>query len=450
MRTGALALLRCPRSGQVLHVELRECDGDDVELAVLTSEAGSWPVLGGIAVLTEAGEAVVPMARSETVHLAMAEVAFGDRPRTRTQALVRRAGAVGGQSLLAGAATRWRGRARAEDAELFRSDDPLRVLERSLLRARSPMPEAHAYFSYRFSLPRHLVALQLMQVFAAADAPVLDLGCGAGHMTFSLSCLRPGSPVVGIDMSFAHLWVARRVTAQGADYVCGDVRALPFAGGTFADVLSVDVLSFVREKWSAVREAKRVLRPGGSLAITSVKDADRAHVYAGLPLSAAGWADLLRSQFGSVRVLDDDVLLERYLAGRGLPERDEAPGSPTISLLCGGREAVPVDPDLPLHAVGPLGINPLYRVEAVTSEALVLRRALPAGSFADDNPRLLDYLPEMVILPRWLALAAARGERPVELLPLVRDLVLLALPPRYVEDSWPEVHGSSVGHAVAW
>lgn len=426
-------------------MEVRDSDRDDVEHGLLRSEAGTWPVLGGIAVLTDSGEAVVPLVERGRYHEAAAEVAFRDHPRTPADTLASRLD--GAPALVSRALDRWRARERVDDAALFGAPDPRRVLERVLLRARSPMPDADAYFRYRFSLPRHLVALQLLPSVLIGAGPVLDLGCGAGHMTFSLMCLRPEASVVGVDVSYAQLWVARRLVAPRADYVCADARQLPFADGSFASAASIDVLSFVRDKWAVVRELLRVVEDGGPLAVSSMKDDAHDHVYAGLPLSTTGW----RRLFGSaphLRLLDDELLLDRYLAGKGLPEVDEPTTGATVSLLVaspGGGGP----PDPLAHARGPLAVNPLYRPVPGPGGDVLLQRTLPGGSYVPDNARLLDYLPPAVTLPRSLAVAGSRGERPDELLALARQLVVLALPPGYVADPWPGARASD-GRAVAW
>lgn len=454
MRLSTLDLLRCPRSGQSLRLEAMERDGEGVDVGLLSSEAGQWPVVEGIAVLTQQGEAVVGLVRAGRVQEALAALAFDDAPRTRSAAVARHLDGAGVPRPVAAAAARLRARGRRQDLPLVAGGDPSAVLARALLLGRPAMPDAHAYFRYRFSLPRHLVALQVLRALPAGSGPLLDLGCGAGHMTFAATRLHPAVPVVGVDISFAQLWAARRLVAPSADLVCADVLGLPFRTGAFSGVVSVDVLSFVRDKWSAAREAMRVVAPGGRVAVTSVKDAAQSHVYAGMPLSAAGWAGLFEG--APVRVLDDDVLLDCYLAGHGVPVDDGGTGpltrtaSATVSLLVGAP--LPAAPAVaePPHAIGPLAVNPLYRAEPGPADGVLLRRVLPPGSYASDNARLLEYLPETAVLPHRVAAAGARGERPAALEPLVRSLVVLALPPGYADDPWPGADRGAEGRAVAW
>lgn len=102
------------------------------------------------------------------------------------------------------------------------------------------------------------------------DGPVLDLGCGTGWWLERLAAggVAP-ERLYGIDAS-AERVAAARARAPGATVVCGDARALRWEDDTFAVVYVLLVLSSL-EDGPAVRavlaEARRVLRPGGAIAI---------------------------------------------------------------------------------------------------------------------------------------------------------------------------------------
>lgn len=110
-----------------------------------------------------------------------------------------------------------------------------------------------------------------------AGSRVLDLGCGQGRHTFAL--LREGMPVVALDADGAAVQeVAGMVAAMrqagevpagaAALAVRGDVRRLPFPDAAFDVVVAAEVLEHVPEDRAALAELSRVLRPGGSVAVT--------------------------------------------------------------------------------------------------------------------------------------------------------------------------------------
>lgn len=104
-------------------------------------------------------------------------------------------------------------------------------------------------------------------------ARVLDVGCGAGrHVAALLACDNVGS-VVGLDLSRDLLDVARQRLAHEAragcvEFVQGDMRDLPFADDSFEAVVSFftafGYFDEDAENARVVREAARVLKPGGA------------------------------------------------------------------------------------------------------------------------------------------------------------------------------------------
>jgi len=106
--------------------------------------------------------------------------------------------------------------------------------------------------------------------WASSLAPgrrVLEIACGAGT---GLSMLRStAKSVVGGDLSIQLL---RRATSTGkrqAWLSCFDAAELPFADHAFDLVLLFEALYYMRNPQAVIREAHRVLAPGGNFAIVS-------------------------------------------------------------------------------------------------------------------------------------------------------------------------------------
>jgi ubiquinone/menaquinone biosynthesis C-methylase UbiE len=103
---------------------------------------------------------------------------------------------------------------------------------------------------------------------------LLDVGCGPGSITRGLAeRLAPGQ-VVGLDLSAQTLAAAREdAAARGLanlQYEQGSVYELPFPDGSFDVVFAHQVLQHLREPGAALRQMRRVLRPGGLVAVREV------------------------------------------------------------------------------------------------------------------------------------------------------------------------------------
>jgi SAM-dependent methyltransferase len=119
-------------------------------------------------------------------------------------------------------------------------------------------------------------SLRLLDAFVAAaahlDVPpgarVLDLGGGPGWVSELL--LRLGLTPVTLDLSPSLLELGRDRFARAglpARFVRSDMTALPFADGSFEAAIVVDALHHVPDVGAALREARRVLCPGGRLVL---------------------------------------------------------------------------------------------------------------------------------------------------------------------------------------
>lgn len=102
-------------------------------------------------------------------------------------------------------------------------------------------------------------------------ARVADLGCGGGYLALDVAGL--GAEVTGVDLSAASLAAAHdEARRRGLDvrFVRADVADCQLESGAFGFVLLHDVLEHVDEPALVVREAARLLRPGGSLFASTI------------------------------------------------------------------------------------------------------------------------------------------------------------------------------------
>lgn len=97
---------------------------------------------------------------------------------------------------------------------------------------------------------------------------VLDVGCGTGEMSMVLGEM--GHRVTGIDLSTGMLEIARRKASRKGypiSFLHGDAEALTFADHSFDLVINRHLLWTLPDPGKALGEWRRILRPGGTLAV---------------------------------------------------------------------------------------------------------------------------------------------------------------------------------------
>jgi SAM-dependent methyltransferase len=115
-------------------------------------------------------------------------------------------------------------------------------------------------------------ANRLAKVFLdAVDLPetgdLLDVGCGTGALTLAMAERWPGRGVIGLDLAapFIAYALSRRV-GDWPVFEVGDACALKYQDGRFAGVMAHLVFLFIPKPEIALREMRRVTRPGGTVA----------------------------------------------------------------------------------------------------------------------------------------------------------------------------------------
>jgi SAM-dependent methyltransferase len=96
-----------------------------------------------------------------------------------------------------------------------------------------------------------------------AGASILDAGCGSGRNMVDLA--RHGT-VTGVELSEASVEVARE--RHAGEVLEGSVMDMPFDDGAFDLTVSLDVIEHLEDDVGALRELRRVTKPGGALLVT--------------------------------------------------------------------------------------------------------------------------------------------------------------------------------------
>ncbi len=174
---------------------------------------------------------------------------------------------------------------------------------------------------YRWWAPRRRLEDTVALACAEGAQAVLEVGCGDGILLAAVAAGlaasgRSPSRVVGVDVALGRL----RRAQQRAPCVlsCATAEALPLSPSTFDLVICAEVLEHLADPDAALRELRRVIRPGGRLILS---------------VPVVGWSRWLEARLtGRVRFLDEQEHVREYCV-RPLPRCE------TVAAFLGRVEA---------------------------------------------------------------------------------------------------------------
>lgn len=121
--------------------------------------------------------------------------------------------------------------------------------------------------------------LTLRRLDVRPEDRVLEVGFGGGHLLERILSATPCEFAAGVDISEDMVRVAarrlrRHLKAGRAELLRGDIEAIPYGEGEFTKLCSVNTIYFWERPDAALNECRRVLRPGGRVALCFNSKAD--------------------------------------------------------------------------------------------------------------------------------------------------------------------------------
>ena len=293
-------------------------------------------------------------------------------------------------------------------------------------------PDVGHYFIQRLTQPRHLAALSLAAAVAADSKPVVDIACGVGHLAHYFNCRQDRMPVTGVDLNFFQLWIARHFMAPQSHFVCANVNdGLPFKDDCFSATFCSDAYHYIRNYALLLGEVGRCA-PGRMVTLTRVGNAS-VTPNEGFERSL----DTYLAEFpGPVRAFHEAELTKCYLRRSDPFDTDQVTNADLrerkwLSFtwnVPAAHRSIKRDAIKP-HAVGRIGINPIYTRSTSPDGGLRLRFDFPTAWYAYENHRMLEYHPLDAMLSAEQLSELSEWQEHESLRELVDSFVLIGFPP---------------------
>ena len=306
--------------------------------------------------------------------------------------------------------------------------------------------ELNHYFTYRFSEPRYITAISLASIMPKSQKPILDLGCGVGHILHYLTTSRIQQECIGLDRDFEALLIAKKFVAPMGEFVFGNAdMPLPFPDDSFSGVLCSDAFMFFAYKKLTINEIKRIISKEGVITLSGILNSEdsRNDYYEILEEKIS--PDELKKLFKGIKnmVVDSEMIQDRYFQKLGpcLSEEQritQLNRVKKLSLIASKSDNVFCDHGLfdkwP-HSYGNLQINPLYKQSGLDESGnYIYNFTFPSKWFEIENKDWLKYAPKTISLNPKLLETISNNEKSPVIEDLVNNFVVLGFPENYLDN----------------
>lgn len=292
------------------------------------------------------------------------------------------------------------------------------------------------YFIKRFCQPRHLAALSLIETIPFDEKPVLDIACGLGHIEHYLTSRENAQNVIGTDMNFFHVWIARHWFAPKAFFVCANAgEGLPFADKAFSATICSDAYHYIPNRPELIQEIERCA-PGRFALLTRVGNAS-VMPNEGQESTLMGYLEEMDVKY--IECFGELELLKAYLQRRNpitlarlsTSELEETKWISFAWNISEGMKSYNPNENIKPHLVGKLQRNPIYNVIETQNGDRRLRFEFPDSWYAYENNAMLSYHKRLFLIKGqdWdEKLTTTNSEIEKE---LVNNFMLIGLPERF-------------------
>lgn len=252
------------------------------------------------------------------------------------------------------------------------------------------------YFAHRWSDPTFVAGLTLLDAHWTAPRTAFELACGIGHYLRALG--QQGVEVVGADVVFAKLWVARHWVAPQSKLLCFDADGRWPVGVRTDLAFCHDAFYFFANKLAVARELGAA---APVVALAHIHNAEHPNLSRGYGMTR----EVVEAMFAGAVFYDDEVLTRAGATG-SMPQPGASRGTEAFALVVGAG---------PASARGPFDLPPPGRFLRRNPLCGANGLSWPSARYAEEYGRRVTYsgradLPtETLMAPEW-AEAARRRE----------------------------------------